>query len=68
MPARKLFDDVEHCKNVTEKNVEMLITMHTGLTEIAKVPASLDGGVAMRYIAEQTIERVQEIAAKMEVV
>lgn len=68
MPARNQFEDIDRLKNITTNNVEMLMTMHAGLSEIAKCEVSLDGGTAMRYIAEKSLERVQEIAAKMEVV
>lgn len=67
MPAQNKFEDTELIKKVTQANVEMLVTMHTGLSEIARCEASPGGVEAMKFIAAQSLRRVQEIADRMEV-
>ncbi len=68
MPARKdILNAIERFKQLTDSNVEMLVTMHAGLTEIARCEVSPDGGAAMRYIAEKSLARVQAIAGVREV-
>lgn len=59
--------DIERFRRMQEKSIDMLFVMHAALSEIARSEVSLDGGVAMRYIAEQSILRVREITATLEV-
>ncbi len=45
-----------------ETTMLMLTMMHSALSEIAAMPASLDAGVAMREIAADTLAQVQAVA------
>lgn len=45
-----------------ETNILMLTIMHAALMEIVQLTPSLDGGVAMRAIAEDAIAQVQAVA------
>ncbi len=68
MSAQKFYPDLGRVKKVSDTNVAMLITMHAGLTEIAKCPATASGSEAMKYIAEQSLKEVKKIADTLEVV
>ena len=59
--------DLQRVAQVQRSNEEMLVTMHTALIEIRRCHVALDGGVTMRYIAEQSLSRVREIAKTLEV-
>lgn len=59
--------DQSRVAQIAQANVAMLATMHAALLEITRCQASLDGGVAMRYIAEKSLVAVQEIADSLEV-
>ncbi len=65
MSAQNIFEDIDRVKQITEGNVEMLITMHAGLSEIAKCKTTSSGSEAMKYIAEKSLERVEKIAKKI---
>ncbi len=68
MSARNIVPiDLQRIEHLQQTSLAMLITMHSALSEITKCHVALDGGVTMRYIAEQSLSRVQEIAQTLEV-
>jgi hypothetical protein len=62
MSARNKFDDVERVREIQQASLEIMTTMHRGLSEICKAEVSLDGGIAMKAIAEQTLLEVSFLA------
>lgn len=69
MSSRKtiVFDDVKRFEQVQETQLQMLTTMHRGLSEIAKCDAFYEESYRIRLIAQQTLDEVQKISLGLEV-
>lgn len=59
---KKRLEDVERIRQIQQTSLEMMTVMHRGLSAIARGELSEIGALAMRRLAGQTLDEVQNIA------
>jgi hypothetical protein len=59
---KKRFEDVERIRQIQQTSLEMMTVMHRGLSAIAKGELSEVGALAMKRLAGQALDEVQNIA------
>jgi len=59
---KQRFEDVERIRQIQQTSLEMMTVMHRGLSAIAKGELSEVGALAMKRLAGQTLDEVQNIA------
>jgi hypothetical protein len=59
---KKRFEDVERIRQIQQTSLEMMTVMHRGLSAIARGELSEVGALAMKRLAGQTLDEVQNIA------
>lgn len=62
MAQKKRFEDVERIRLIQQTSLEMMTVMHRGLSAIARGELSEVGALAMKRLAGQTLDEVQNIA------
>jgi hypothetical protein len=64
MPTQKKqrVEDVERIRRIQQTSLEMMTVMHRGLSAIARGELSEVGALAMKRLAGQTLDEVQNIA------
>ena len=55
-------EDIQRIRQIQQTSLEMMTVMHRGLSAIAKGEMSETGAFAMKRLAAQTLEEVQNIA------
>jgi hypothetical protein len=59
---KKRFEDVERIRRIQQTSLEMMTVMHRGLSAIARGELTEVGALAMKRLAGQTLDEVQNIA------
>lgn len=59
---KKRFEDIERIRRIQQTSLEMMTVMHRGLSAIARGELSEIGALAMKRLAGQTLDEVQNIA------
>jgi hypothetical protein len=59
---KQRFEDVERIRQIQQTSFEMMTVMHRGLSAIARGELSEVGALAMKRLAGQTLDEVQNIA------
>jgi hypothetical protein len=59
---KQRLEDVERVRQIQRTSLEMMTVMHRGLSAIAKGELSEVGALAMKRLAGQTLDEVQNIA------
>jgi hypothetical protein len=63
---KQRLEDVERVRQIQRTSLEMMTVMHRGLSAIAKGELSETGARAMKRLAGQTLDEVQNIALELE--
>lgn len=62
-----IVSDISRFSDISKANVEMMKTMHSALSSIARCEVSRSGGIAQKHIAETALVTVHTIANQLEV-
>jgi hypothetical protein len=62
---KKKLEDVERIRHIQRTSLEMMTVMHRGLSAIARGELSEIGALAMKRLAGQTLDEVQNIATEL---